>query len=144
MKRIVVGLDTSERAPEVLNRALEMARGQGAKLIVVRAVGLPIGLPIEELTVSPEGLPAKLLAATQAGLDRQLANAPKDLIERAEARIGTPWQVICDAAKEFGADLIVIGTHGHGPLDRMIGTTAARVVNHAPCSVLVVRPTQAH
>jgi nucleotide-binding universal stress UspA family protein len=39
--------------------------------------------------------------------------------------------------------LIVIGSHGYGGLDRVLGTTAARVVNHALCSVLVVRPPEA-
>ena len=36
-------------------------------------------------------------------------------------------------------DLIVIGSHGYGGIDRVIGTTAAKVVNHADRSVLVVR-----
>jgi nucleotide-binding universal stress UspA family protein len=42
-------------------------------------------------------------------------------------------------ARAIGADLIVIGSHGYGGLDRVLGTTAARVVNHADRSVLVVR-----
>jgi nucleotide-binding universal stress UspA family protein len=37
-------------------------------------------------------------------------------------------------------DLIVIGSHGYGALDHVLGTTAAKVVNHADRSVLVVRP----
>ena len=37
------------------------------------------------------------------------------------------------------ADLVVIGSHGYGGLDRLLGTTAAKVANRAPCSVLVVR-----
>jgi universal stress protein F len=38
---------------------------------------------------------------------------------------------------------VVIGSHGYGGLDRVLGTTAAKIVNHASCSVLVVREAQA-
>ena len=38
--------------------------------------------------------------------------------------------------------MIVIGSHGYGGLDRILGTTAARVVNHALCSVFVVRESE--
>ena len=48
-------------------------------------------------------------------------------------------QVICGAAPTTDAGLIVIGSHGFGSLDRVFGTTAARVVNHADRSTLVVR-----
>jgi nucleotide-binding universal stress UspA family protein len=53
--------------------------------------------------------------------------------------IGTPWDGICRAAKEHEADLVVIGAHGYGTLDRLLGTTASKVVNHIDRSVMVVR-----
>lgn len=139
MERILVGLDSSDRASRVLAEAVEIARTQNGKLIILRAVGLPVEFPVEALSISPDALPTKLQSITQQGLDHFVEGVPPSLVEKVEARIGTPWQVICDAAKEFNADLIVVGTHGHSALDRLLGTTAARVVNHAPCSVLVVR-----
>jgi nucleotide-binding universal stress UspA family protein len=60
-------------------------------------------------------------------------------VESIEVRVGVPWEAICAAARDTGADLIVVGSHGYSTLDRFLGTTAAKVVNHAPCSVLVVR-----
>ena len=53
--------------------------------------------------------------------------------------LAIPWQGICEAARRVGADLIVIGSHGYGGLDRLLGTTAAKVVNHARVSVMVVK-----
>ena len=53
--------------------------------------------------------------------------------------VGIPWDTICSVAKEEDVDLIVIGSHGYDILDRIVGTTAAKVVNHADRSVLVVR-----
>jgi nucleotide-binding universal stress UspA family protein len=42
-------------------------------------------------------------------------------------------------ARELSVDLIAIGSHGYSPVDHVLGTTAAKVVNHADRSVLVVR-----
>lgn len=139
MQRILVGLDSSNRAAHVLREAVQLARRVGAKLVVMRAASIPIEFPIEALSVAPDGLPARLLSLTQAALDHAVAEVPRELLDRAEARIGTPWQVLCDAASELKCDLVVVGTHRYDTLDRLLGTTAARVVNHAPCSVLVLR-----
>lgn len=54
-------------------------------------------------------------------------------------RLGQPGDVVCDIAKEIGADLVVIGSHGYGAVERLLGTTASKIVHRAPCSVLVIR-----
>jgi universal stress protein F len=60
-------------------------------------------------------------------------------LEKLVAAFATPWDGICRAGREEAADLIAIGSHGYGGLDRLLGTTAAKVVNHADRNVLVVR-----
>jgi nucleotide-binding universal stress UspA family protein len=139
MKTVVVGIDTSERASAVLSAAFDLAERIDAKLVVVRATALPHGFPAEALSISNDGLLKQLIDAAQASLDRDVATLPRERLLRADARIGSAWEVICDVATETKAEIVVVGTHGHGPVQRMIGTTAARVVNHAPCSVLTVR-----
>jgi len=139
MRRIVVGLDQSPRGAVVFNTALEIARSSGAKLDVVRAVPLPVEFPMEALSISPDALPGRLLEHAQKQLEKTVAGAPKEVLDKVESQIGTPWQVVCDFAKERNADMIVVGTHGYSGLDRILGTTAAKIVNHAHCSVLVVR-----
>ena len=58
----------------------------------------------------------------------------------AAAREGRPYEEICHAAKTVGADLIILPTHGYTGLKHVwLGSTAERVVRHAPCPVLVVR-----
>lgn len=53
---------------------------------------------------------------------------------------GTPASAIVDEAAEWGADLIVVGSHGHGFWGRaLLGSVSDEVIHHAPCSVLVVR-----
>ena len=55
-------------------------------------------------------------------------------------RFGRPYLEITEAAGEVGADLIVLTTHGYTGLKHVVlGSTAERVVRHAPCPVLVVR-----
>lgn len=52
---------------------------------------------------------------------------------------GAPDQQIIEAAKEWQADLIVVGSHGRGFWGRMLGSVSDGVVHHAPCSVMIVR-----
>lgn len=52
---------------------------------------------------------------------------------------GAPDQQIVEKAKEWNADLIVVGSHGRGFWGRLLGSVSNGVVHHAPCSVLVVR-----
>jgi nucleotide-binding universal stress UspA family protein len=55
-------------------------------------------------------------------------------------RRGDPRSVILDEAKEWDADLIVVGSHGYTGIKRLLlGSVAQSVVSHAPCSVEVVR-----
>lgn len=57
---------------------------------------------------------------------------------------GAPKHLIVEEAERVGADLIVLGTHGHGPAGRfLLGSVAHSVVLHAPCSVEVIRTRQA-
>ena len=66
-----------------------------------------------------------------------------DLVVERDARVGEPWVEIVDCARERRVDLIVMGTHGHGAVAQLLlGSVAERVVQHSPCPVLTVRPTE--
>jgi nucleotide-binding universal stress UspA family protein len=54
------------------------------------------------------------------------------------------WRAILEAGDRLSADLIVIGSHGYGGWDRVLGTTAANVVNRSERSVLVVHDRPPH
>ncbi len=55
---------------------------------------------------------------------------------------GHSGRTIIDAAAELGVDCIVMGSHKPGLIDYFLGSTAARVVQHAPCAVHVARDTK--
>jgi nucleotide-binding universal stress UspA family protein len=143
MKRILVGLDGSPRAAGVLSVALTIGRAQGAKLTLLRSVGLPPDVPQDFWKTTEEPLLDILKRHAREYLDAQAAKVPAELLGGTDLVIGVPWQAICDAAHEQQADLVVIGSHGYSGFDRLLGTTAAKVVNHAQCSVLVVREPHA-
>jgi nucleotide-binding universal stress UspA family protein len=62
-----------------------------------------------------------------------------DLSVSSEVLRGAPDQQIVEKASEWGADLIVVGSHGRGFWGRLLGSVSNGVVHHARCSVLVVR-----
>ena len=139
MERILVGLDGSPRAKDVLETAINLARKVGGKLVLFRGVGIPIELPSDAYSMPPADLGGLLENQAKSYLDSIGVTVPPELISEVRVGIGTPWKAVCTAADEVKADLIVIGSHGYEGLDRLLGTTAAKVVNHAHCSVLVVR-----
>jgi nucleotide-binding universal stress UspA family protein len=139
MKRILVGLDGSARAPSVLATAVTIARAQGAKLWLLRAVGVPPEIPQDSWKMTDEPLVDVLRRRALEYLNEMRATVPPELVDATDVEIGVAWQAICAAAKRQQADLVVVGSHGYTGLDHLLGTTAAKVVNHATCSVLVVR-----
>jgi nucleotide-binding universal stress UspA family protein len=139
MDRILVGLDASPRAEEVLGTAVELARRTGGKLILFRSVGVPHEIPVEAYTMTPASLAELLEREARKYLEKVAAALPAGVVAETVVSVGTPWQGICAAADHHKADLVVIGSHGYSGIDKLIGTTAAKVVNHAKQSVLVVR-----
>lgn len=139
MKRIFVALDTSDRAPMVLAAALRLAELADATLVVYRAIGIPPDMPRELLETTDVRLEDVLLRNARESLARLTVDVPTSRIEHVVTTFATPWDGICRAAREYDADLIVVGSHGYGGLDRILGTNAAKVVNHADRNVLVIR-----
>lgn len=139
MQRILCALDGSPNERNVLAAAVALARKLGGKLILFHAVSLPVPLPPSALAVPPDDIGVMLADEARAHLAELVRDVPPELIQRVQVEIGVPWRAVCDAAEADKADLIVVGSHGYGGVDRLIGTTAAKIVNHADCSVMVAR-----
>lgn len=138
MKRILVALDSSPRAPTVLAAAARLAESADAS-VVFRAVTVPPDLPPDMLVATDRRLEEILIRNADADLERITRDIPPHRIEKRLSVFASPWDGICRIAREQAADLIVIGSHGYSGLDRLLGTTAGKVVNHADRNVLVVR-----
>jgi nucleotide-binding universal stress UspA family protein len=146
-EQILVAVDGSRSSDAALEQALELGREGRARLRVVHVIDSPYDYPdglygfvpgdLEELRqgwqkLGREVLDRALAVARQAGVEPESA-----LLELARRRVST---TIVDEAKRWGADLIVVGTHGHRGLDRLLlGSVAEGVSRTAPISVLLVR-----
>ncbi|MEE4238809.1 MAG: universal stress protein [Anderseniella sp.] len=134
-KKILVPVDLShgELAGQMINVARQVG-GKDAEIHIVHVVNdIPAYAAVE---ISSELL-AKAKQATEQEL-QDIANS-NGIKSKPDMRHGTPGSGILDAADDLGADLIVIGSHKPGLADYFLGSTAARVVRHAQCPVLVMR-----
>lgn len=71
---------------------------------------------------------------------QKLRAVKSDLQISTDVMVGSPESRIIEAAEEWRADLIVVGSHGYNTWERLLlGSVSSAVVHHAPCSVLVAR-----
>ena len=103
---------------------------------------MPSELPPAAFSMAVEEVPELLRRQAEVALSELAKRVPKELYAGMHVAIGNPWPSIERAASENDVDMIVVGSHGYHGLDRVLGTTAAKVVNHAARSVLVVRDPQ--
>jgi nucleotide-binding universal stress UspA family protein len=139
VKRILVALDASDRAARVLETAAKLAALAGAKLVLYRAVHVSPDLPRAALSETDARLEDFLTRNAHRDLEQLASTIAPSLVEQIATSFAVPWDGICGTARERDVDLVVIGSHGYGGLDRLLGTTASKVVNHCDRNVLVVR-----
>lgn len=139
MKSMLVCLDGSKRQRGVLDAAVELGRRTGAKLVLFRSILVVHDLPPEAYTVSPDRIPELLGRKAREELEGLEVSVPPELRGGIRVVVGVPWQSIDRTAREEDVDLIVLGSHGFTVFDRIVGTIAAKIVNHADRAVLVVR-----
>lgn len=134
MGPILVAYDGSEGAKRALEVAADRANGQPVTVVSVA-----------ELLPQFGRAGAMLLPEEDEERKRELADAMQILKARgvtakAVERRGDPAEAIVDEANQEGAELIVVGTRGLNAAKRwLMGSVSTRVVQHAPCNVLVVR-----
>lgn len=137
---ILVPLDFSKESEKALRYAVSFAEQFGARLILLNVVE---PLPFADLGALPLVMESDaVLSACRTKLDSVVLrhNIAESLIEKRLVRPGQAYREIAEAARTLKADLIIISTHGYtGFHHALLGSTAERVVRHAPCPVLVVR-----
>jgi nucleotide-binding universal stress UspA family protein len=136
--RILVAIDGSDASDHAFAKALELAEVANAQLTALAIEG-----------------PLPAYAATVGEVDEvkrekdlffgRLAERAREQAEQAgielevELRAGHAAEVISEFAAAGGYDLIVLGHRGHFLRDHLLGSTADRVAEHAPCPVMIVR-----
>jgi nucleotide-binding universal stress UspA family protein len=143
-QHVVVAYSPTAGGIDVLERAVALAcRAPFHVLHVVTVIDPHLGSPAVPLTGRADyEYAAKVQTAVADLMKAALVayGAPHDVHFFVHARIGKPAEEILFLASEVGADLIMVGTHDHTPLERfLVGSTATRVMREAGCPVIVVR-----
>lgn len=135
-KRIIWATDGSEAADRALQTALDLTAESKGELLVVhaderlggRSGGAPVLADEEDVQAA---LTSKVSELKQSGVDATFRVVHGTNID--------PADLIAGVAKEFDADVIVVGTRGHGRIGGMLlGSVTQRLLHVAPCAVLAV------
>jgi len=140
-RTILATTDFSDPSAAAVEHAVSMAERLGGRLILAYVVEDRLPPVVLAASSEPEERILERHARTaEHNLGVFVRQRFPDAEFETEVLMGTPHAAIVEFATENGVDLIVIGTRGHGLLGHaLLGSTAERVVHHAPCPVLVVR-----
>jgi nucleotide-binding universal stress UspA family protein len=146
LKTVLVPTDFSEASESALRYGKAMAEAFGASLHVVHVMEdlLAHAWAAEVYVSSMPQLRDEIEKESRQRLGALLTDDERKKL-RAEAALlaGNPFLEIIRYAKTHGVDLIVMGTHGRGPIAHMLlGSVAEKVVRKSPCPVLTVREAQ--
>jgi nucleotide-binding universal stress UspA family protein len=144
LKTVLVPTDFSECSQAAVRYGRALAEAFGASLHLLHVVQDPykqawaaegFAAPVTDMVMQWEEQARKRLEETAASC------AP--LQTTVATRVGSPFYDIASYASENAVDLIVIGTHGRGPIGHMLlGSVAERIVRKSPCPVLTVHHPQ--
>ena len=138
---ILVPLDFSPHSDAALDRAVGFAKTFGAKIHLLHSYAVPVqGVMPYDFAV-PDGVWDGIRKAAESKLEDFRQNVVSEGLEASgEVSPVIPSEAILAVAREIGADLIVMGTHGHTGLKHaLLGSVAERTIRLAPCSVLTVK-----
>jgi nucleotide-binding universal stress UspA family protein len=158
-KRILCPVDLSGYSLEALKLAVKVAEASGATLDVLHVIHNPFDeIYMTAMTQTDPALidayadepqrRAKIMRVTEERSEVLLKQFCHEAVKhypqvRYHIRKGDPFEAILDGTEDFLTDLLVLATHGRTGIKRLvIGNVAEKVVRHAPCPVLTVKPNK--
>ena len=137
-KHILACVDFSEHSTQALAELGEYARANGSKVTLIHIADTKAFVP-------PQAVLDAVSATDEAAHRAELAKLREKHLADIDVEIAVhtdhaPAKAICEYAEAHGVDLIVVGSHGRGGVERwLIGSVAERVVRHATSNVYVAR-----
>lgn len=156
-KKVLCPVDLSAFSLDGLKLAVKMAESSGAVLDILHVIHNPFDeIYMGEITQTDPALidvyasepqrRAKILLATEEHSEVLLKQFCHEYVQhygkvRYHIRRGDPFEAILEATEDLLTDLVVLATHGRTGLKRLvIGNVAEKIVRHAPCPVLTIKP----
>ncbi len=144
-RKVVVPLDGSELAEEVLPHVVEMIRGRDSRVYLLSVTPMMRGVARPVVDLRPDGEERQRVEQELKEYLRKVASRLESVAAEVEVtvRSGRPADEILTFADNVGADLIAMTTHGRsGIRDWIFGSVADRILRGATCPVLLVRAGQ--
>ena len=145
LKNILVATDFSEPSAVALDYGRDLARSYHAALHVIHVIEDHLALHGPEVGFAYADIERNVEAAVRRDLDAALSPVEREELNARTVitRAGNVAHAIVEYAKHNEIDLIIVGTHGRGAIQRfLIGSVAERVMRTAPCPVLTVRSNE--
>jgi nucleotide-binding universal stress UspA family protein len=138
MKKILIAHDGSKSSEKALKQAFEIADKFGSSVTVISVV--PELYLTELMEMDRLRILETLTEEAQKILDKIKTKTAGSRPVKTIVAQGNPAEEILETAKKLKADLIVTGSHGrHGAQKFLLGSVSSKIVDHAPCTVLVVK-----
>lgn len=138
MKNILLAHDGSKQAEKALKKAVEIALKFGSSLTVISVA--PELYLTELVEVDRERILETITGEAEKAMQKVRSSAKGVRALKTIVTQGSPAEEILKAAKKIKADLIVTGSHGrHGATKFLLGSISSKIIDHAPCAVLVVK-----
>lgn len=137
-RHIIVGLDLSEECPQVLNKAIALAKACDAKLSVAHVIE-PISFAYGgDMPIDLSEVQEQLQNKAERELHR-MASMIDFPVQQEHVLVGQPASELRHLADQQGADLIIVGSHGRKGFALLLGSTPNSVLHGADCDVLAIR-----
>lgn len=142
--KILIATDGSSYSNEAIDECCRMFGHENNEFLVVSAFEGDVPVMAEPFAISAEYY-QRLEDTLEEQCNSIVADAKKRIEEKAPVTVTTAVlrgfadKMIVEKAAEWGADLIVVGSHGRGFWGRLLGSVSDGVVHHANCNVMVVR-----
>ncbi len=144
--KILIATDGSKFSQAAIGKCSELfGKSENVSIKIISAVATPY-VAAEPFAISADyyrELEGELMKDAKKNVEEakeQIGASLPNAEVATQIFIGQPEQVIVEEAETWGADLIVVGSHGYGFWSRaLLGSVSNTVINHAPCSVMVVR-----
>lgn len=144
MKTLLTAVDLSPITPEVIERAGALASSLGAKMVLLHvtepvAAYVPVGAAMDVIT-APMPVEPPDLSALKSRLEELAAPVrAKGVCVETVAAVSLPAEEILEQAGKTGADMLVLGSHGHGALYHLFsGSVVTEVLGKSSLPVTVI------
>ena len=146
--KVLLAVDGSEYGTKAAKESVNLLRVEsGSELVVLSVADDTQPMGVDHMGVATElysSLREQIKEIANGVVEKTIeelaSDVPEDVTVTPRVVLGSPKTKIAETAAEINADVVVMGSHGYGFLERMLlGSVSQSVLNNAPCPVLVVR-----